>query len=90
MAPTSSDMGTFSVWLVCRVTVASCLRKPWASAVILYGPGARLRNRKFPAASDVVVADTCVAVLTASRLAFAMAAPVGSLTMPVMLPVYWA
>ena len=60
MAPTSSDMGTLSVWLVWRVTVASCLRNPWASAVTLYGPGARLRNWKFPAASDVVVADTWV------------------------------
>src|SRR5947207_7842804 len=72
------------------MTLASCLRKPAASAVSRYDPGARLRNRKLPAASDVVVAETRVARLTASTAAFGIAAPLESCTMPVTLPVYWA
>ena len=44
-APTSSVSGRFSVWLVCSVTVFSARLNPCASAVTLYEPGARLRNR---------------------------------------------
>src|SRR5204862_6783353 len=72
------------------MTLASCLRKPAASAVSRYDPGARLSNRKLPAASDVVVAETRVARLTASTAALGIAAPLDSRTMSVTLPVCWA
>ena len=89
-APTSNAIGTFSVWLVCSVTVASARLKPVPPAVILYYFRSRLRNRKLPDASEVVVAETCVVTLTKSTFAFATAAPLGSSTTPSMLPVYCA
>src|SRR5688500_12615983 len=60
----------------------TCFRKPEFCAAIRYSPGISDGNRYTPEALDLVAISTPVLVLVAVTEAPAIAAPVGSVTVP--------
>jgi hypothetical protein len=87
-APISNGMVTAAVCVTETIMSRDTARlKPFASTVIVYLPGCRAGTSNAPCSLDSTLRAAPVAMLATVMVAPATTAPVGSVTVPLILPV---